>query len=140
MDGKSVSSQRLAHLGKILFNLSILGAVLCIASLISYVLIAFYYLILIMILLCTLFLILVYVPDFMDLFKGGEGMMELLVMFSNTYVPIIAPVTSVLAALSIAALALSRQKNVARIVFAVIFFIIGAAFTAMRSIVGGIGE
>lgn len=141
MDGRSVTSIRTAHLGKILFNLSILGAMLCVASLLSFMLIVIYYLFLVMVLLCTLFLILVYVPEFTNLFAGGEKMTEFIIAFSNDWVPVIAPITAVLAAVSIALLALSRQRNVtARIVFAAIFLIVGAVITLLHAVAGGLGK
>lgn len=141
MDGKSVASLRTAHLGKILFNFSILGAVLCVASFLSFILIAFYYIILIVTLLGTVFLILIYMPEFAELFADGQKMMDFIVIFSNNWVPVIAPVTAVIAAMSIVLLAISKQRNVTvRIVFASIFLVVGVVFTFLRYVVGGIGQ
>lgn len=141
MDRNSIGALRVLHLGKILSNFAILGAVLCIASLVSFLLLALYYLILIAVLLGTLFLILIAYPEFTNLFTGGEQLTQLLVTFSNTCVPIIAPITAVISALSIAVLAISKQRNVTvRIVFAVICLVVSLIFTVLYTFMGGIGQ
>lgn len=136
MDRSSVAALRTSHLGKILGNIAILGAVLCVASAAYFLLVAFYYMILLIILLSTLFIILVYYPDFMDLFTNAEKINEAVANFSAVYLPKIAPITLVVAAAAIVLMALSRQKNTARITLAAICLVV-AAVTVILTYAGG---
>lgn len=138
MDRNSIGALRVSHLGKILSNFAILGVVLCIASLVSFLLLALYYLILIAVLLGTLFLILIAYPEFIDLFAGGEQLTELMVTFTNTCVPIIAPITIVVSVAAIAALAMSKQKNITtRLVISIICSVAAVIFTVIFTFMGG---
>lgn len=138
MDKSSFAALRVAHLGKILSNLAILGAVVCIASVAYFLFIIVYYILLITILLGTLFLILVEYPEFMNLFSDTEAINDFVYNFSLTYLPIIAPVTMVVSALSIAALALSKQKDgLPRLVISIICLVVAAVFTIIYTFVGG---
>lgn len=137
MEKSSFSAMRVSHLGKILSNFAILGAVICLASVAYFLLIAIYYVLLIAVLLGTLFLILIYSPEFMELFSSTETLNAFVADFSSKYIPIIAPVTIAVAALAIAALALSKQKNTSRIVVAVICLVIATVYTVIYSFMGG---
>lgn len=139
MDRNSVGALRVAHLGKILSNIAILGVVLCTAAIAYFLLIAIYYIILITILFGTLFLILVEYPEFMNLFTNTETINDAMVKFSATYVPIIAPITLVVSAVAIAALLISKQKNITtRLVFSIICLLASLIFTVMFTFMGGI--
>lgn len=138
MDGTSVASLRVARLGKILNNFAILGAVICLTSAAYFLLVAAYYIALICILLLTLFTILVTYPEFSNLFSNSEAINAAVMQLTTTYIPVIAPVTLILSAASVAALIVSKQKkNVGRIVINVLCFIVGAVFTALYSFAGG---
>ena len=138
MEKTSFAALRVAHLGKILSNFAILGAVICIASVAYFLFILVYYLVLISILLCTLFLILVEHPEFMNLFSNTEVINDFVINFSVTYLPVIAPVTMAVSALSIAALAVSKQKDgVARMVISIICLVVAAVFTILYTFMGG---
>lgn len=136
MFSSSIFAKRMAHLGKILSNFAILGVVLCLASAMYFLLVAFYYIVLALILLCTLFLILVYYPDFMELFSSADTINAFVSEFSVKYVPVIAPVTLAVSALAILLLALSRQRNVGRIVLAANCFVAALVFTIIYSSLG----
>lgn len=139
MDRNSVGALRVAHLGKIFSNIAILGVVLCTASIAYFLLIAVYYLILIMVVFATLFLIFVVYPEFSKWFTSTETINEAMVQFTSTYVPIIAPVTLVVSAIAIAALAISKQKNItARLAISIICLIVSLIFTIMFTFRGGV--
>lgn len=139
MEKTSFAAMRVAHLGKILCSFAILGAAICIASVVYFLFIIVYYIVLFAVLLMTLFLILVEYPDFMNLFTNTEVINDFVTQFSATYIPIIAPVTLALSALSIAALALSKQKDVtARLVISIICLVVAAVFTFIYTVAGGI--
>lgn len=138
MDRTTISSMRVAHLGKILANIAILGAVVCLATVLYYVFIALYYLVLVGILLGTMFLILIPYPEFMKLFTNTEAINDLVVSFTTKYVPVIAPVTLVISALAITALVVSKQKNVTdRLVTSIVCALIALVFTFIFTFMGG---
>lgn len=138
MERSSIAAMRLSHFGKILTSFAILGAVLCLASFVYYIFILIYYLILIAILLGTVFLILIAYPEFGNLFSNTEALNELVQQFSATYIPIIAPITLVVSALAIAALAVSKQKDgTARLVISIICLVVSAVFTVIAYVGGG---
>lgn len=138
MNRSSISAMRLAHFGKILSNFAILGVVLCLLSVAYFLLVAFYYICLVMVLLCTLFLILVYVPNYMELFASADAINAFVTEFTVKYLPIIAPITLAVSAVAILALALSRQKNVGRLVVSVICLLAALVFTIIYSSLGGV--
>lgn len=131
MDKSSISAMRVSHMGKIFSNFALLGAIVCLASIAYFLLIAFYYILLICVLLCTLFIILVYYPNFMDLFTNAEAINNFMAEFTVKYLPVIAPVTVAVSTAAIALLVLSKQKNTDRIVMASICLIIGLVFTVI---------
>lgn len=138
MERSSMAALRVAHLGKILSGFAILGTVACLASIAYFLFIAVYYIFLIAILLGTLFMILIEYPEFMNLFGNTEAINEFVYMFSATYVPVIAPITIAISALSIVTLVASKQKDVtARIVFSAICFIVSSAVTVISVVTGG---
>lgn len=137
MERSSISAMRMSHLGKILSNFAILGSVLCLASVAYFLFVAFYYIILITVLLGTVFLILVYYPEFMNLFSSADALNALVTDFTVNYAPIIAPVTLAVSVLAIAALAVSKQNNVGRIVLSVICLLVSLAFTVIFTFMGG---
>lgn len=136
MDKSSIAAMRVSHLGKILSNIAILGVVVCLASVVYFLLIAIYYIILAMILLCTLFIILVYYPDFMDLFTNTETINDFVANFTVNYLPIIAPVTLAVSVLAIITLAISKQGNIGRIVVSVICLLAAAVSTIIFTFMG----
>ena len=138
MDRSSFAALRVAHLGKILSSFAILGAVICIASVAYFLFVLVYYIVLVAILLCTLFLILVEYPEFMNLFTSTEVINDFVYNFSLTYLPVIAPVTMAVSALSIAALAISKQKGgLPRLVISIICLVVAAVFTIIYTFMGG---
>lgn len=137
MVGSSISSLRMSHLGKILSNFAILGVVLCLLSVVYFLLVAFYYICLALVLLCTLFIILLYVPNFMDFFSSADTLNAFVSEFTVKYVPIIAPVTLAVSALAILLLALSRQRNVGRIVLSANCLLAALVFTIIFTFMGG---
>lgn len=137
MDRTSIAAMRVAHIGKILSGFAILGAVVCISSVLYFLFIAVYYILLFSILLITLFLILVEYPEFMDLFSNTEIINDFVYKFTTTYIPIIAPITMAVSAVSIAALAVSKQKDVtARLVISIVCLVVATGFTVF-SMFGG---
>lgn len=136
MNKNSIAAMRVAHFGKILTGFAILGAVACLASVVYFLFMAVYYLILIVVLFGTLFLILVEYPEFMNLFSNTEAINNAVANFTVTYVPIIAPVTMAVSAVAIVLLAVSRQKSaIVRLVFSSICFVVSAVITLFA--VGG---
>lgn len=138
MEKTSFAALRVAHLGKILTNFAILGAAICIASAAYFLFIIVYYIALFAVLLVTLFLILVEYPEFMDLFNNTEAINNFVVDFSTKYIPIIAPVTLAIAAVSITLLAVSQKRVTARMIFSIICFVVAAIFTVIYTFFGGI--
>ena len=137
MDKSSIAALRVSHLGKILSNIAILGVVVCLASVVYFLLIAIYYILLVCVLLCTLFIILAYYPDFMQLFTNTEAINNFVVDFTVKYLPIIAPVTVVVSALAITTLALSKQGNTGRIVVSSICLAVAVVSTVIFTFMGG---
>lgn len=137
MVGSSISAMRMSHLGKILSNFAILGVVLCFLSVAYFLLVAFYYICLAMLLLCTLGLILVYIPNYMDLFSSADAINAFVTDFTVNYVPIIAPVTLAVSVLAIVLLALSRQRNGVRIGFTGTCLLAALVFTIIFTFMGG---
>lgn len=137
MVGSSISAKRMSHLGKILSNFAILGVALCLLSVAYFLLVAFYYICLAMLLLCTLGLILVYIPNYMDLFSSADAINAFVSNFTVNYLPIIAPVTLVVSVLSILLLALSRQRNIVRIGFTATCLLAAVVFTVIFTLMGG---
>lgn len=138
MDKSSVAALRVSHFGKILSNFAILGAALCLASAAYFLLLAIYYMVLLVVLLGSCFLILVYHPEFMQLFSSTESINDFVAALTAKYIPIIAPITLVIAALSITLLAISKQRNIVRIVFASICLAVAIIATVIFTVLGGV--
>lgn len=141
MERSSMAALRVAHLGKILCGFAILGAVACLASVAYFLFIIVYYLLLITILLGTVFLILLEYPEFMNLFSNTEAINDFVYKFSTTYVPIIAPITIAVSALSIVALVVSKQRDTSvRIVFSIICLVVSVVVTFVTALMGGAAQ
>lgn len=130
MNKNSIAAIRCSHLGKILSNFSILGAVLCIATFASALLYVVYFVILIAIMLITLFTVLAN-PEFVELLQM-ESAGQILQGLYGMVLPIAAPATLAVSVLSVILLAVSRpRENIPRLVISSLGVIIGLVFTAV---------
>lgn len=129
---------QLTHLGKILFNLQFIPLVVIIASVLSFFVVAMFYLLLLMISIGTLGLIYIVFPNMLNWWAGGESLLALTEWLALC-VPYIAPAGIALSVLSIVLLCFDfREKQIARIIISVIVAIITAIALAFYLNAGGV--
>lgn len=113
---KTLVNMQVVHLGKILFNLQFIAVAVMFASVLSFLLPAIYYLMLLCISLLTLFTIYAAYPNFKNLWKGGETLTKIAEVMAQSWQYTI-PIALALSVASIICLCFDRrQKHTARIV------------------------
>lgn len=121
------------HLGKICSWLSAFGAMLLIASILSFYFVIFYYVILIALTMATLGVILLQ-PNFRALWGGGEAITSIGEWLTSAF-PIVAPITIVLAICAVVLLAFDKNADKTHLILPCI--ILGIAVVATISILAG---
>lgn len=125
------------HLGKILFNLQFIALAIMIASVLSFLIPAIYYLVLIFISLITLFSIYATHPEFSNLWRGGDTLANIATTLTNSW-KYTVPIILVLAISSIICLTLSKQENHKyRIITSVVLSILAIIVLVLKLINGG---
>lgn len=127
---KMLVGMQVVHFGKILFNLQFIVLAVMIASVLSFIIPAIYYVILFAIMLFTLFTVFLWYPEFSSWLSGGETMMRIAEDLAASW-KYTVPIAAALAVAVIVCLCFDRQrKQTVRIVisalicvFAVIVFI-----------------
>lgn len=134
---KTLAKMQVVHLGKILFNLQFLALAVMTASVLSFLLPAIYYLILIAISLLTVFTIYVTNPNFASYWSGGEKLTRLAEIMAQSW-KYTVPIVLVLAALSITCLIFDKsQKHTAKIIVSVVIAVLAAIVLILKIINGG---
>ena len=111
LTGKELRQMYLSRFGKILSNLSLLGLMLVLFSLLGYVFIGLYYFLLVVVMLLTFGLILLATGGMSGLFDTADVAME---WFNNVYqqaVVYIAPIVMVISIIAIVLLVKDKQEN-----------------------------
>lgn len=137
MDTKELRLMHFTHLGVIFSNISVLGLVIVLAGILSEIFIGFYFLVLIIITLATLFLLLAS-PEFRALYTVNN---EAFNRFTEvmTYVSMgIAPVAIVTSTLAIVFLSLNKKDpHKGRVAFSCVMLALTVAATVALFIVKG---
>ena len=105
---KTLVRMQVVHFGKILFNLQFIAVAVMIASVLSFIIPAIYYLVLICILLLSLFTLLAN-PEFVALLSGGEAFEEIAKALTDSWNYTIA-VVAVFSVASIVCLCFDKHK------------------------------
>lgn len=122
---KSLSAMYLVHLGQIFSNLSIVCVIIGMISFISILLQITVFFVLLLGLLCTLGLILLYVPNYMQLFQKSADFLGSITAVVVKIAPYVLIVGIVCAIISIVLLAIDRyNSHMGRIVFSSIILAI----------------
>lgn len=100
---------QVVHFGKILFNMQFIAVAVMIASVLSFIIPAIYYLLLICILMLSLFTLLAK-PEFVALFSGGETLSKIAEALANSWNYTIA-IVAVFSVASIVCLCLDKHKQ-----------------------------
>ena len=133
---KVLARMQVVHLGKILFNLQFLALAVMAASVLSFILPAIYYLMLICVALltfCTLFAN----PTFASMWAGGETLTRVAEVMTQSWTYTV-PISLALAVLSIGLLCFDKnQKHPARIAVSVIIALIAVVILVLKLINGG---
>ena len=109
--GKELRQMYSSRFGKILSNYSILGLILVLGGLLGYVFIAFYYFLLVVLMLVTFGLILLATDGISGLFDTADAAMQ---WFNNDYqqaIVYIAPIVLAISIVAIVLLAKDKQEN-----------------------------
>lgn len=112
----ALARMQTVHLGKIFFRFQFLAIALLVASVLSFLATAIYYVFLIAISLLTLFAIYALYPGFVRFWSGGEKLAKIAEALGRSQ-KYVAPVAIALGALAILLLCLDRrQKHIAEII------------------------
>lgn len=123
---------QIVHFGKIAFNLQFIPLAAIAAGVVSSILIGFYYFILAMVSLLTLFAIYAIYPGFASLWAGGESLIEIAGVISSSW-KYVVPIVFVLSAASIVCLCFDKNdKHIARIVVSAIVCVIAFVILILR--------
>lgn len=135
---KTLARMQVVHLGKILFNLEFLALAIMLASVLTFILPALYYLVLICIMFLTLFIVFAS-PEFMSWWNGGETLAKVADAMTQSW-KFTVPIALALAAISIVCLCFDKnQKHTARIVVSAIIAV-GAAILLIAKLINGGGN
>ena len=133
----TLARMQVVRLGKITFNLQFIAFAIMLASVLSFILPAIYYLLLICVTLLTLFTIFVWYPEISSWWSGGEKLGKVALALSKSWKYTI-PILLTLAILSIVLLCFDKnQKHIARIVISSIVAVLSLVVLILRLINGG---
>lgn len=128
---------QVVHFGKILFNLQFLSLAIMLASVLTFILPAIYYLFLTCIMLMTLFIAFAN-PKFVSLWSGGETLTKVAEFFAGSW-KFTVPIVAILSIASIICLSFDKNtKHVARIAVSVILFILAAIVLFFKLVNSGV--
>lgn len=114
---------QVVHLGKILFNMQFIAAAVMAASVLTFIMPAIYYILLVSVACLSLFTLFAN-PDFAALWSGGETLTKLAETLSLSW-KYTVPIVAVLAIASIICLCFDKnKKHTARIVVSAIFCVL----------------
>lgn len=136
---KVLAKMQIAHLGKILFNLQFIALAVMLASVLTFILPAIYYLMLICITLLTLFMVFSN-PNFASFWKGGEHLTTIADVMTQSW-KYTVPIVAVLAIASVICLLVDKNNNhIPRIITSVIIAILAIAVLVLKLINTGTVE
>ncbi len=131
-----LARMQVAHLGKITFNLQFLAVAVMAASVLSFLAMAVFYLLLLAVTLVTLGLIYAAYPSLKDLWSGGAVLESIFNTLAASW-PYAVPAALALSVASIIFLCFDyRQKHVARITISAVIAVISVIVLVIK-LVGG---
>lgn len=132
-----LARMQVAHLGKITFNLQFLALAIMLASIVTFILPAIYYLMLICIAMLTLFIAFAN-PAYTKLWSGGEHLLTVADFLTKSWKYTI-PILLALSVTTIICLIFDKnQKHVARITFSAIFALCSLIYLIAKLINTGV--
>lgn len=133
---KQLAKMQFVHFGNILFRLQFLALAIMLASVISFLVPALYYLVLISVMLLTLFLIFA-VPGFTNLWSGGETLTKVAEFMAQSW-KFTVPIALALSAGAAICLFLDKEhRQKGKIVACVIVAVASAAVLILKLINNG---
>lgn len=133
---KTLARMQVVHLGKILFNLQFVAVAVMLASVLSFLMPAIYFLVLILITLLTLGMAFAN-PAFSSYWTGGEYLTHIAEVFAQSW-QYTVPIVAVLAVLSIVCLCFDKtQKHTARITVSAIMCVLAVVVLVAKLINNG---
>lgn len=133
---KILARVQVVHFGKILFNLEFIVLAIMLASVLSFIIPALYYIILVCIAFFSLFTLLLN-PTFLAMWNGGESLARIAEVMAQSW-KYTVPILLALCVASIVCLCLDKnKKHIARIVFSAIFAVAAIVVLVLKLINGG---
>lgn len=134
---KDLAKMQVVHFGKILFNLQFIAVAIMVASVLSFIMPAIYYLLLLCAALLSLFSLFAN-PTFLAFWSGGETLAEIANFLSGSW-KFTVPIVAVLAAGSIVCLCFDKnKKHTARIVVSAIICVLALVVLILKLVnIGG---
>lgn len=130
---KLLARMQVVHFGKILFNLQFIAVAIMIASVLSFIMPAIYYLMLICIAFLTFFTLFAN-PTFKSLWTGGETLTTIAEVLTQSW-KYTVPIVAVLAVASIVCLCFDRnKKHPARIAISAIVCVLALVVLILKLI------
>ncbi len=134
---KTLVKMQIVHFGKILFNLQFIVLAIMLASIVSFILPAIYYLFLVFIL-CFSFFTLFANPTFMSLWSGGETLTKVASSLTHSWQYTI-PIAAVLSIASIVCLCFDKNiKHIARILISLIILVFAVIILFFKLVNSGV--
>ncbi len=134
--GKVLAKMQVVHFGKILFNLQFIVLAIMMASVVTFIMPAIYYLVLVFFALFSFFSLLVN-PTFRALWAGGETITKVAAALTHSW-KYTVPIVAVLAIASIVCLCFDKkEKHVARIVVSAIICVLALIVLVFKLINSG---
>lgn len=127
---------QIVHFGKIVFNLQFIVVAIMVASVLTFILPALYYLILLFVAAITLFSLFVD-PTFRSLWTGGETLTKVATYLTGSW-KYTVPLVAVLSIVSILCLCFDRnKKHMARIIFSVFLCLLALIILFLKLVNSG---
>jgi len=128
---------QVVHLGKILFNMQFIAVAVMAASVLTFIMPAIYYILLVSVACLSLFTLFAN-PDFAALWSGGETLTKLAETLSLSW-KYTVPIVAVLAIASIICLCFDKnKKHTARIVVSAIFCVLAIVVLLIKLVLLGV--
>lgn len=134
---KALARMQVVHLGKILFNMQFIAVAIMAASVLSFIIPALYYLVLICITLLSLFMVFAN-PNFKKFWAGGETLTQIADLLTHSW-KYTVPIVAVLSIASIICLCFDKnKKHTAKIAISVIMFVLAIIVLSLKLINSGV--
>ena len=133
----TLARMQVVHFGKIMFNMQFIAVAIMMASVLSFIFTAVYYILMVCAILISLFTLLLN-ESFREMMSGGEALGQITQLFAQSW-QYTVPIVAVMSAVSIFCLCFDKnKKHVGRIVASAILLVLALVVLILKLVNGGV--